>query len=1829
MKSWNKIVLICAMAAAGLAETNGPRLPQGGGTIYPAWTGEYFRNTDLSGTPAYTRSEVRVRFDWETWRPILGVKAESVTNFPTDGFSARWTGKIISRFNEIYTFKLLSDEGARVKIKPESSETWTTLINAWTPHTRRTDTNGYAMATGTVYDIVVEYFDLTGDAVCELYWSSLSTPEEVIDYVSTASHKDNSPYYYADYTLQGEQDPNGAGLSYKCTVDTNGWPMQDFSYVMQSGYKGYSGRHLLSFRGKARIKLSGGVFEATGNDTLPSGTGYNSTENRTRAYVTFAEDSAPTMTATDTQRTASSPLNSGITEIALMKPTAKNGTTPHEVGEITCGEGRRAMLPFVLFRVQRNGLNEIVTWATRTLPSYSRMMGQFVRSDTNWEKLILAANEMGRDVHLCFGGSMDYDSMEKLAKLLRYGSDGVNPYSAPTANPVWPPLNPNLRVYLEHGNEMGWSSIQPQNWDDDYTAIRNSQQQPEWGVLNFDGRAAADFYQGLYRYHAYRTVRMSQAMRSAWGDAAMGDKVRVFLFGQYEVHFQNTMCQFIDDYYNNGNGNNVAEPHPVSYYLWGAGPAVYYSTTNPWGESDAFGLADCSFENTPLADGTAALRPTRPNWRFTGNSGLVNIRYPKQDSHTNEVTTSTSAPSVSQGMGYKFTVGAQDIFVYDLARRVIAGNGDSHSIAIYKADGSTLGYGRPTGSVDLEGKTAGSLTREPLRYSGWSTSDSQRVGLYRLKAGQTYIIVSSEASGGDAAPSATQTLNAGSGITIDGGITVDGTSFNGTSALTNSIQLVSGAGTGYGHVSFRYTTQTLSPVPGTEIIPPDPYIDSRITSGAYGAAIIPKEVTNGTMMAFIAGSGAIEQDITISTAGEYALQFTGVCGDQGDNTLDISMGGSNVWSNLLMGTSRKPKQGVFQWGSEYLHLEPGSYTVRIATRNTNLSSVVYFDGMHLADIDKYFGGPTASNMLGAGTATSQTDARFMVIAEHPNRMAQMWGLVGCTYEGGTNPGGDWNGENVLFAKQAKWFHPYSTPADNQAARAWNSYGGFNSSYYYEALEPRYLYNAGTYQPWLAARDRAMGWDFEPTNALSISAPLTAAIPNYEGQPASRWDNFDHPFTSDGFDTSPVLTNRQWKGWAILIPTSGWHRVELQSGSGGTARLSMDDATTVKTGSSGEPLSAHVWLNKGVHAVKVKCLSGAFSITQVNVSYAPDFLPIIPTAPTALSATAQNAATVQLRWTDTSGNEAGFLIERRIGTNSYVQIADVAANTTNYTDTGLSGETLYTYRVSAWNEIGESDPSSEAAVTTPVLTPPAAPSALSATALSSSSIGLNWTDGSDNEAGFKIERRSGTSGFAQIATTGLGSTNYVDTRRVAGTAYTYRIRSYNVSGNSAYTAEASATTPNVPAPIVEEHFTDRAGTGSIGVTSWPKGSITNGLSHAILASYGGALTAATTYGGGAQFNGTGLGDSTLWFSMLVRNTVDQDRLLFFSSGAGSSSAGLGVDFTASGARANISGKMAINSVALTPANTNLIIGKLVLSSSGNETVTIWVNPTSFTDEAALSSSATGSSSLTTNGTLTVSTTSVIYPRMQGTATVFDEIRLGAELASVTPGASDSGTTAPSAPTNLVATAVSPSLINLTWNDNASDETGFLIERRSGGGNYVTVASVGANATGYSNTGLAAGTTYTYRLAATNANGFSAWSAEASATTSGTADPYDTWAQSYNLVQDETGDDDGDGTSNFLEYALRGNPTNSASGAQVEFKAAGTNGFEYIYVRRTTANSGLTYRLETSTNLVSGVWTNSGYTTLPAAVLDANFEILTNRISTVGGTGKFIRLRIEKD
>ena len=258
----------------------------------------------------------------------------------------------------------------------------------------------------------------------------------------------------------------------------------------------------------------------------------------------------------------------------------------------------------------------------------------------------------------------------------------------------------------------------------------------------------------------------------------------------------------------------------------------------------------------------------------------------------------------------------------------------------------------------------------------------------------------------------------------------------------------------------------------------------------------------------------------------------------------------------------------------------------------------------------------------------------------------------------------------------------------------------------------------------------------------------------------------------------------------------------------------------------------------------------------------------PAAPSSLTATAASSTQINLSWADNSNNEDGFRIERcqDAGCTNFVEIATVGANVASYSNTGLTAATTYQYRVRAYNSGGNSAYSNTATATTNA-TAPAAPSSLTAIAASSTQINLSWTDNSNNEDGFRIERcqDAGCTNFVEIATVGANVASYSNTGLTAATTYQYRVRAYNSGGNSAYSNTATATT-NATAPAAPSSLTATAASSTQINLSWADNSnnedgfriercqdagCTNFMEIATvganLASYSNTgLTAATTY-----------------------------------------------------------------------------------------------------------------------------------------------------------------------------------------------------------------------------------------------------------------------------------------------------------------------------------------------------------------------------------------------
>jgi fibronectin type 3 domain-containing protein len=177
----------------------------------------------------------------------------------------------------------------------------------------------------------------------------------------------------------------------------------------------------------------------------------------------------------------------------------------------------------------------------------------------------------------------------------------------------------------------------------------------------------------------------------------------------------------------------------------------------------------------------------------------------------------------------------------------------------------------------------------------------------------------------------------------------------------------------------------------------------------------------------------------------------------------------------------------------------------------------------------------------------------------------------------------------------------------------------------------------------------------------------------------------------------------------------------------------------------------------------------------------------PSAPTGLAATAGNAQ-ASLSWAATSG-ASSYHVKRSATSGSETQISAPTSN--SYTDTGLTNGTKYFYVVSAVNSGGESANSSEVSATPSApLTAPATPTGLHATG-GNAQVSLSWS-ASTSAASYNVKRSTANGGPYNTAVASPTVTNYTDTTVSNGTTYYYVVSAVNSAGQSANSAQASAT-----------------------------------------------------------------------------------------------------------------------------------------------------------------------------------------------------------------------------------------------------------------------------------------------------------------------------------------------------------------------------------------------------------------------------------------------------
>jgi fibronectin type 3 domain-containing protein len=389
--------------------------------------------------------------------------------------------------------------------------------------------------------------------------------------------------------------------------------------------------------------------------------------------------------------------------------------------------------------------------------------------------------------------------------------------------------------------------------------------------------------------------------------------------------------------------------------------------------------------------------------------------------------------------------------------------------------------------------------------------------------------------------------------------------------------------------------------------------------------------------------------------------------------------------------------------------------------------------------------------------------------------------------------------------------------------------------------------------------------------------------------------------------------------------------------------------------------------------------------------------------------------------------------------------------------------------------------------------PTAPGALTATPVSATTVSLSWTASSDNVGvtGYRIERCLGATctTFAQIGAT--TSTTYSDTTAAAGNTYNYRVRANDAAGNmSGYSNVVSATSaadtqaPSAPSNLAASVVSSTrinlawtASTDNIGVTGYRIERCV-GAGCTTFAQIGTSTSAA--YSDLTATAGTA-------YNYRVRANDAAGNLSIFSNVVSATAAS---DTQAPTAPANL--------IATVQSNTQI---NLTWTASTDN-----IGVTGYRIERC---SGAGCSSFAQIGATATATTFADAGLTAGTAYSYRVLATDAAInlsaysnvVSATTTAPD--TQAPTAPANLTATAPSNSQINLAWTASTDNigVTGYRIERCSGTG-CSGFAQIGTTttATTFGDTGLTAGTTYSYRVLAIDAAiNLSAYSDVASATT----------------------------------------------------------------------------------------------------------------------------------
>ena len=239
--------------------------------------------SSTSVPPTLVRTDSVVNFNWTATPPAASI---GLTNF-----AVRWIGSVQPEYSETYTFSTDTDSGVRLYVNGQL------LINEWVNEPATTWSNTITLVAQQRYNIELDFYNQTGGAVAQLYWSSPSTPNAIIPQTQIYPVTNPPPAVVLTSPSNGSSFTAAASVSISADADAQYNPLSYVSFYTNGIFLGTvsnapyaltmtglpAGSYTVTATATDGSGLTGASAPVSITVTPPSGLPYGLTSNGTLA----------------------------------------------------------------------------------------------------------------------------------------------------------------------------------------------------------------------------------------------------------------------------------------------------------------------------------------------------------------------------------------------------------------------------------------------------------------------------------------------------------------------------------------------------------------------------------------------------------------------------------------------------------------------------------------------------------------------------------------------------------------------------------------------------------------------------------------------------------------------------------------------------------------------------------------------------------------------------------------------------------------------------------------------------------------------------------------------------------------------------------------------------------------------------------------------------------------------------------------------------------------------------------------------------------------------------------------------------------------------------------------------------------------------------------------------------------------------------------------------------------------------------------------------------------------------------------------------------------